>query len=113
MVCATSGNIAVGIVEAELRRTGNFAWNRGNQWVLHNGQKYQPSLGCAMQSSITSLAAGDVLELLLDCDNGKLMIYNQRSGECDSLEGFKGEMFPLLNFIYGVFINGETFTLLL
>ena len=100
MVCATSGNVSVGIVQADQRQTGNFAWNRGNQWVLHNGQKYQPSLGCAMQSSITSLAAGDVLELLLDCDNGKLMIYNQRSGECDSLEGFKGEMFPVFHLMY-------------
>ena len=113
MVYATSGNIAVGIVEAELRRTGNFAWNQGNQWVVKAGQKYKPPLRYAVRSSITSVATGDVLELLLDCDNGKLMIYNQRSGECDSLEGFKGEMFPLLNFIYGVFINGETFTLLL
>ena len=111
MVCATSGNVAVGIVQAELRQTGNFAWNQGNQWVLENGQKYQPSLGCAVKSMITSVERGVVLELLLDCDNGKLMIYNQRSGELDSLEGFKGEMFPLFNFKNS--LRSESWTLLL
>ena len=49
-----------------------------------------------MQSSITSLAVGDALGLFLDCDNGKLMIYKRGSGEFDSLEGFKGEMYPIL-----------------
>ena len=113
MVCGTSGNVAVGIIQAELRRTGNFAWHQGKQWVLHKGQKYQPSLGSAVKSMITSVRTGDVLELFLDCDNGKLMIYNQRSGELDSLEGFKGEMFPLFNFTYGPMFTNESLTLLL
>ena len=79
--------------------------------MVKDGRKYQPSLGCAMQSSVTSLAAGDVLELFLDCDNGKLMIYKRGSGEFDSLEGFKGEMYPLFNFTQ--YSTNECLTLLL
>ena len=79
--------------------------------MVKDGRKYQPSLGCAMQSSVTSLAAGDVLELFLDCDNGKLMIYKRGSGEFDSLEGFKGEMYPLFNFTQ--YSRNEFVTLLL
>ena len=87
------GLLSFGVVEAALRQTGNFTIGQGNQWIWTSQVRYQPS--GSVDSTMTVFRGSNAIEMYLDCDNNKLIIYNQTTRQSDTWEGILGEVFPV------------------
>ena len=70
--------IMVGIVKAEFvpNRNSSFSWTGSNGWALgSNGQVYNEG-SCTINDPLKKLSKqGDTVELVLDCDAGKLSLH--------------------------------------
>ena len=65
-----------------------------SRWTWSSGHKYEPQAPL-QESAITNCMNNDKIEFYLDCDNGTLMMYNQRTRQSDTWEGIRGEVHPL------------------
>ncbi len=69
-----------------------------NWWVWNSNWKHLFSSSNVQQlkSSITNCASNDIIEMYLDCDNGTLMMYNQRTKQSDTWGGVTKGVCPVL-----------------
>ena len=86
----------LGCFDSELRESGKvLRSDSGDQWTWYSAShKYQPSLG-VQESLLTHVTIGDIIEVYLDCDNNRLSMYNQNTGQSDTWDEVNGEVFPV------------------
>ncbi|KAL9963705.1 hypothetical protein ACROYT_G027238 [Oculina patagonica] len=67
----------------------------GNRWVWNSNSKHLSLSSNVQKSSITNCASNDIIEMYLDCDNGTLMMYNQRTKQSDTWGGVTKGVCPV------------------
>ncbi len=67
----------------------------GNRWVWNSNCKHLSSSSNVQKSSITNCESNDIIEMYLDCANGTLMMYNQRTKQSDTWDGVTGGVCPV------------------
>ena len=68
-----------------------------NWWIWNSNCKHLSSSSNVQKSSITNFASKDVIEMYLDCDNGTLMMYNQRTKQSDIWDGVNKGVSPVFH----------------
>ena len=97
------GNIqegfSLGVISTCRRLHGNLA-SLGNWWVWNSKQMKHLLLSSNMhvkKSSITDFESNDIVEMYLDCDEGTLIMFNQRTKESDIWYGINGDTCPVFH----------------
>ena len=108
------GNIqegfSFGVISTNRVSHGNLA-NLGNWWVRNSKRMKQllSSSNISVQdSAITDCESNDIIEMYLDCDEGTLMMYNQRAKQSDIWHGVDGDVCP----VFHMTSNGDQVSLL-
>ena len=87
-----SKGFSFGIINTGAPAKVEWVWNSTNQTLLSS------SMGLHVcPSNITDCVSGDIIEMYLDCKNGTLMMYNQRTKESDIWHGVEGNVFPVFH----------------
>ena len=109
------GNIqegcSFGIISSSQGSHGTLA-KLGNWW-LWNSTRMKHLCSSSnipvQQSTINHCTSNDVIEMYLDCDDGTLMMYNQRSKQSDIWHEVQGDVCP----VFHVTTDGDQVSLLL
>ena len=84
----------------QLTKLGNWwAWNSKQKQSLFDesspsGDIISTPITESTGSTITHCASGDIIELYLDCEDGTLKMFNQRTKQSDTWIGVRGEVLP-------------------
>ena len=88
--------ISFGLINASRQPNGKHI-TLGKWWAWNSKQKQYPLLSgdqSATESTITHCTSGDIIELYLDCEEGTLKMFNQRTKQSDTWIGVQGEVLP-------------------
>ena len=109
------GNIhegfSFGVISSNQGSHGTLA-KLGNWWLWNSMQmKHLCSSSNipVQQSSINHCTSNDIIEMYLDCDEGTLMMYNQRTKESDIWHEVQGDVCP----VFHMTTDGDQVSLLL
>ena len=97
------GNIqegfSFGVISSSQGSHGTLA-KLGNWWLWNSTRMkrlFSSSNIPIQQSSINQCTSSDVIEMYLDCDDGTLMMYNQRTKESDIWHEVQGDVCPVFH----------------
>lgn len=97
------GNIqegfSFGVISSSQGSHGTLA-KLGNWWLWNSMlMKHLCSFSNipVQQSTINQCTSNDVIEMYLDCDDGTLMMYNQRTKESDIWHEVQGDVCPVFH----------------
>ena len=88
--------ISLGLINASRQPNGKRI-KLQKWWAWNSKQKQYPLLSgdqSATESTITHCTSGDIIELYLDCEEGTLKMFNQRTKQSDTWIGVQGEVLP-------------------
>ena len=90
-------------------RTDDTPGQLGNWWVWKSQEAHQVLFDSQVKrvSTISDCASNDIIELYLDCEDGTLMMYNQRTQQSDTLGNIMGDVFP----VFCLITNGDKISL--
>jgi len=109
------GNIqegcSFGIITSSQGSHGTLA-KLGNWWLWNSTRMKHlcsSSIIPVQQSSINHCVSNDVIEMYLDCDNGTLLMFNQRTKQSDIWHDVQGDVCP----VFHMTTDGDQVSLLL
>ena len=104
------GNVLQGLsFGVRSQRADDTPGQIGNWWVWNSKQVHQVLFDdhVKTESTISDCASNDIIELYLDCEDGTLMMYNQRTQQSDTLANIMGDVFP----VFCLITNGDKVSL--